>query len=142
YHPFLRLLGDKYDNPNANLYSKNLPYATIWYLIANYAGFTRDVGFRRPPKFRIFCQGHTHCPVLLKVNVGWSRLEGNFVGTPSDEAVMKEEQRREQGARDGSYDPVTTEEFVIYLEKRREKKVRYKRNLPPHKVCTKKGDDD
>ena len=44
---------------------------------------------------------------------------------------MKEEQRREKGARDGSYDPGTTEEFLIYLERRREKSVRDKRNLPP-----------
>jgi hypothetical protein len=130
YHPFLRLLGDKYDNSEANLYKKNVPYATIWYLLSNYARVDREVGFRPPPKFRIFCQGHTHCPVLLKVNVYWSRLDGKYPGTPIEEGVMKEEQRREKGARDGSYDPVTTEEFLIYLERRREKAVREKRNLP------------
>ncbi len=142
YHPFLRLLGDKYDNSEANLYKKNLPYATIWYLLANYARADSGVGFRPPPKFRIFCQGHTHCPVLLKVNVYWSRLDGKYPGTPIEEDVMKEEQRREQGARDGSYNPATTEELLIYLERRREKNVRYERNLAPNKTCSANGDND
>jgi hypothetical protein len=64
---------------------------------------------------------------LLKVNVAWSRLEGNYTGTAVEEEIMKEEQRREKGARDGSYDPVTTEEFIIYMEQRREQRVREQR---------------
>jgi len=127
YYPFLRILGDKYDNPDKNLYTKNVPYATIWYLLASYAGLPKAGGFRQPPRFRIFCQGHTHCPILLKVNVAWSRLEGNYTGTAVEEEIMKEEQRREKGARDGSYDPVTTEEFIIYMEQRREQRVREQR---------------
>jgi hypothetical protein len=125
YHPFLRLLGDKYENSEANLYKKNVPYATIWYLLANYARVDRDVGFRPPPKFRIFCQGHTHCPVLLKVKVYWSKLDGKYAGTPIEEDVMKE-QRREKGARDGSL-TCDNGRILIYLSEAW-KAVREKRN--------------
>jgi hypothetical protein len=124
YYPDLRDLGDKYDNSDKNLYTKNVPYATIWYLLAHYANVDKSVGFRLPPKFRIFCQGHTHSPVLLKVTVFWSRLDGKYTGTAVEEEIMKEEQRREQGARDGSYNPVTTEDALIQLERNREQRVR------------------
>ena len=119
YYPELRDFGDKYDNSDTNLYKKNVPYATIWYLLAHYANVDSQV-----PKFRIFCQGHTHSPVLLKVKVAWSRLDGKYSGVAVEEEIMKEEQRREQGARDGSYKPVTTEDAMIGVERNREERVR------------------
>ncbi len=123
YYPELRDFGDKYDNSDTNLYKKNVPYATIWYLLTNYGNVDKSAGFRLPPKFRIFCQGHTHSPVLLKIRVFWSKLEGRYPGVAVEEEVMKEEQRREQGARDGSYHPVTTEDALIQLERNREQRV-------------------
>lgn len=89
YNPNLRNFSDRFDNPDKNLYEKNLPYATIWFLLAHHARV--DVGaksmFRLPPKFRIFCQGHTHVPVLRKVNVLWNQLKGHYDGLPTEQAV-------------------------------------------------------
>jgi hypothetical protein len=128
YYPALRSFGDQYDNADKNLYQKNVPYATIWYLLAKYANVDKSVGFRLPPIFRIFCQGHTHSPVLLKVNVFWSRLEGKYSerssGNSDEEEIMFEEQRRDQGARDGSYNPPSVEDAFINLERNREQRVR------------------
>jgi hypothetical protein len=124
YYPDLRDLGDKYDNSDSNLYQKNVPYATIWYLLSRYANVDKSVGLRLPPKFRIFCQGHTHSPVLLNVNVFWSKLTGKYSGTSIEEDVMKEEQLREQHARAGIRDQGTFEDMAIDLEKNREERVR------------------
>jgi hypothetical protein len=120
YYPDLRNFGDQYDNSDSNLYTKNVPYATIWYLLAHYANVDPSIGFRLPPKFRIFCQGHTHSPVLLKVQVFWSKLEGKYTGTAREEDVMKEEQMREQRARQGDYNPPTGEDMATQLERERE----------------------
>jgi hypothetical protein len=98
-------LEDRLDNPVQNLYKQNVPYATIWYLLARYANVDSrprlpssppGVELRLPPKFRIFCQGHTHFPVLLKVKVVWSKLVGQYSGVAIEGEVTKEEQRREQ----------------------------------------------
>lgn len=121
YYPEFRDWADREskDDPAKNLYEKNVPYATIWYLLAHYAIVDKSIGLRLPPKFRIFCQGHTHVPVLLKVKVAWNKLDASGVKS-GEEEVMKEEQRREQGARDGSYNPITPEEELRLLEWNRE----------------------
>lgn len=80
YYPGLRALTDRFDNREENLYGKNLPYASLWYLLAHHAQLKEDPRtklFARPPKFRIFCQGHTHSPVLLKVHLTWKRMSGS-----------------------------------------------------------------
>jgi hypothetical protein len=80
YYPGLRKLTDMFDNPTANLYGTNLPYASLWYLLAHHAQIQEDTKtklFARPPKFRIFCQGHTHSPVLLKVQLTWRKISGS-----------------------------------------------------------------
>ena len=80
YYPGLRAMTDLFDNPQSNLYGKNLPFASLWYLLAHHAQVKEDGKtklFARPPKFRIFCQGHTHSPVLLKVLLTWKRISGS-----------------------------------------------------------------
>lgn len=89
YYPGLRKLADTFDNPTKNLYSKNLPYATVWYLLAHHAQIHEDPGkslFFRPPEFNIFCQGHTHSPVLLKVMASWQRVTGAPLYAPTQPA--------------------------------------------------------
>ena len=129
YYPDLRDLGDQYDNSDSNLYKKNVPYATIWFLLANYAtlddrprlpDYPSDVKLPLPPPFRIFCQGHTHSPVLLKVEVVWSRATGKYAGSPDEADVTKEEQDRQ----DGTYKPaITNEQLIELIETNREERV-------------------
>ena len=123
YYPGLRLLGDKYDNSDSNLYQKNVPYATIWFC-RPVAVNLKPAGLRLPPKFRIFCQGHTHSPVLLNVNVFWSKLTGKYDGTTMEEDLMKDQQMRERHARAGIRDQGGFEDMAIYIELYREASVK------------------
>ncbi len=95
YYPELRKFGDKYDNPDKNLYTKNIPYATLWYLFAHYAQMggvlPLSSRFLQPPKFRIFCQGHTHSPVLLKITVFWGQLTGSYPYPTWEQSTIQNE---------------------------------------------------
>ena len=82
YWPYLRKFTDLVDNPQENLYCRNIPYASVWYLLAHHAEIEQDSKktlFFKPPGFRIFCQGHTHNPELLKIHVSWRNVDAVFV---------------------------------------------------------------
>jgi hypothetical protein len=84
YWPGLRKFADIFDNPRKNLYAKNIPYASVWYLLAHHAQMKEDSStglFFRPSPFRIFCQGHTHNPVLLKIHVSWTQSDAVFAAS-------------------------------------------------------------
>jgi hypothetical protein len=86
YWPYLRKFSDLLDNPQENLYGKNVPYASVWYLLAHHAEMQEDSKktlFFRPPPFRIFCQGHTHNPVLLKIHLSWRSADAVFLPAQS-----------------------------------------------------------
>jgi hypothetical protein len=85
YYPGLRKFADILDSPPANLYAKNIPYASVWYLLAHHAHVPANPDtkfFAQPPKYRIFCQGHTHNHILLKVHVSWT--SASVVFTPAE----------------------------------------------------------
>jgi len=74
YYPQLRKLADVFDNPEKNLYTKNVPYASIWYILAKQKVVKwKDKLFRKPDKFRIFVQSHTHSATLLKIFVNFAK---------------------------------------------------------------------
>ncbi|MGB7759722.1 MAG: hypothetical protein WBL61_07835 [Bryobacteraceae bacterium] len=74
--PELRKLTGTFDKPEKNCWGSYVPKASLWFLLANHASLKSEPGqpqFTMPDRFRIFCQGHSHHPVLAKVVVSWPR---------------------------------------------------------------------